>query len=134
MPETTQGRIDGRRIRAVMAYADITQEEIADHIDLVSVDTLRRWGRIGASLDVRHTRRVLRELAALAGLPEEFFYVDLQQLHMLPTTPATTPADAEAAATWDAAQAAEQAAERLGEDRRRGARDRRRDTPQERSA
>lgn len=120
-------KVDGRRIRAAIAYAPYNGEEIADRIG-ASVHTLYGWGKDGASLRMRHTRDTLAQIAELAELPEAFFYADFSRLPQIVPTDGRAPAT-EPELDRDQTAAARQAVERRvrppGEERRQDSQDRR---------
>jgi hypothetical protein len=123
----SSGKIDGRRIRAAIAYAPISGEAIADQIG-ASVHTLYGWGKDGASLRMRQTRPALQRLAELAELPEAFFYADFNRLDELVPTDGrqpVTPRATDRAAAGRARQAAERRARPSDAERRQGPQDRR---------
>jgi hypothetical protein len=110
--------VDGRRVRAAVAYSDLNATEIAGQLDVVSPRTFGRWTQDGIP---RRYRYALAPLARLCDLPEAFFYVDFGRLGELVRAgdgkPVATGPGPDRAGTAEALQAVGEG-EQPGEDQR----------------
>jgi transcriptional regulator with XRE-family HTH domain len=83
---STRQRVEGRRVRAAVAYSNLRLRELAEQLGS-SERTIQRWGNVGLPTPAQ---RITPALAEACDLPEASFYADFTRLREIvpPSAPA----------------------------------------------
>jgi hypothetical protein len=138
--EESDRLVDGRRVRAALAYADIPALEVWSRLKgskQRTTTTLDRWKKYG--IPTTQPKSTANQLAEVCGLPAAFFYADFSRLaEIVPVEDADalalTDRGPDPAGTAAARRVAEDRAGQHDEERRQGPQDRRTDSSAGRSS